>query len=266
MNQHRRTEVKSYLVPFEALSRPVFWFNDDFKAGTWSDLHSHPLWGELAYMGSGQMVVCTKLGNYLVPPQRAVWIPPGLEHEWYIPCTTQDRSLYILPSVLPADSAFERYHAIEITPLVRELILALAPLPHEYGEGSVSRMVDVLLDQLLLLPEVGFPLPMPRDRRLVALCTALLSEPDSQVTLHEWSEQLAMSERNLARLFQRQTGESFGRWRQRIRLQHALGQLETGESVTNAAFNCGYGSVSAFISAFRKCFNRTPGQILARRG
>ena len=39
MKSYRLTEVKSYNVPFVRLPRPVFWFNDPFEAGTWSDLH-----------------------------------------------------------------------------------------------------------------------------------------------------------------------------------------------------------------------------------
>ena len=262
MKSCRLTEVKSYNVPFARLPRPVFWFNDSFEAGTWSDLHRHEHWGELAFMRSGYMVICTELGNYAAPPQRAVWIPPGLTHEWYIPEPSVDNALYIMPHVLPPGPRFQRYHAMEVSPLVRELIHALAPQSCDYEEpGPVARMVSVLLDQLPLLPEVGFPLPMPRDRRLVALCTALLNEPDSPETIREWCTRLGMSERTLARLFQRQTGESFARWRQRIRLHHARAQLEAGESVTAVALNCGYASVSAFIAAFKKLFGRTPGQL-----
>ena len=53
MKSYRLTEVKSYNVPFVRLPRPVFWFNDPFEAGTWSDLHRHEHWGELAFMRSG---------------------------------------------------------------------------------------------------------------------------------------------------------------------------------------------------------------------
>ena len=70
MKSYRLTEVKSYNVPFVRLPRPVFWFNDPFEAGTWSDLHRHEHWGELAFMRSGYMVICTELGNYAAPPQR----------------------------------------------------------------------------------------------------------------------------------------------------------------------------------------------------
>ncbi len=257
----RLTEVKSYDVPFTRLSRPVFWFNDAFEAGTWSDRHCHEHWGELAFMRSGHMVICTERGNYLAPPQRAVWIPPGLVHEWYVSEPSVDNALYIMPAALPGPR-FQRYHALELSPLVRELLRTLALSPHDYADpGPVARLVAVLLDQLPLLPEVGFPLPMPGDRRLVALCTALLKEPDSPETIREWCLRLGMSERTLARLFLRQTGESFGRWRQRIRLHHARGQLEAGQNVTAVALNCGYASVSAFIAAFKRLFGCTPGQL-----
>lgn len=67
MKSYRLTEVKSYNVPFVRLPRPVFWFNDPFEAGTWSDLHLHEHWGELAFMRSGYMVLCT---NSATMPRR----------------------------------------------------------------------------------------------------------------------------------------------------------------------------------------------------
>lgn len=262
MKSYRLTEVKSYNVPFVRLPRPVFWFNDPFEAGTWSDLHRHEHWGELAFMRSGYMVICTELGNYAAPPQRAVWIPPGLTHEWYIPEPSVDNALYIMPHVLPPGPGFNATTPWRSRPSSANSSTHSPRNPATMrSPGPVARMVSVLLDQLPLLPEVGFPLPMPRDRRLVALCTALLNEPDSPETIREWCTRLGMSERTLARLFQRQTGESFGRWRQRIRLHHARAQLEAGESVTAVALNCGYASVSAFIAAFKKLFGRTPGQL-----
>ena len=115
MKSYRLTEVKSYNVPFVRLPRPVFWFNDPFEAGTWSDLHRHEHWGELAFMRSGYMVICTELGNYAAPPQRAVWIPPGLTHEWYIPEPSVDNALYIMPHVLPPGPRLSLIHISEPT-------------------------------------------------------------------------------------------------------------------------------------------------------
>lgn len=260
---NRKIEVKSYLVPFKTLPRPVYWFNDHFGAGTWSGLHCHEKWGELAFMQSGYMVTCTEQGNFLVPPQRMVWIPPGQVHEWYIPQPSIDNALYIVPDVLPCNERFKRLHTIEISPLVRELILTLVEFPHEYEDGPVSRMVEVLQDQLCLLQETEEPIVMPHDHRLVELSTQLLSSPDIANSIRDWCEQLGMSKRTLARLFQQQTGMSFGQWRQKIRLHYACSLLQKGENVTSVAFNCGYQSVSTFITLFRKKFGHTPGQFVS---
>lgn len=208
------------------------------------------------------MVICAELSNYVAPPQRAAWIPPGLTREWYIPEPPMGNVLYIMPYVLPPGPRFQRYRAMEVSPLVCEPIHTLASQPCDYeGLGPVARVVSVLLDQLPLLPEVGSPLPMLRDRRLIVLCIALLNEPDSPETARKWCTRLGMSECILARLFQHQTGESFGRWRQRIHLYHTRAQLEAGESVTAVVLNCGCASVSVFIIAFKRLFGRTPGQL-----
>lgn len=259
----RITEVKSYLVPFRELPRPVYWFNDHFNAGTWSGLHCHENWGELAFMQSGYMVVCTEQGNFLAPPSWAIWIPPGQPHEWYVPQQSIDNGLYIMPAALAHTERFTRLMTLEITPLARELILSLITHPHAYEDGPVSRMADVLLDQVSNLPEIRDPIAMPHDHRLVELSSMLLSSPDIPNSIRDWCEQLGMSERTLARLFQQQAGISFGQWRQKIRLQYARNLLQNGENVTSVTYNCGYHSVSTFITLFRKKFGQTPGQYAA---
>ena len=122
-------------------------------------------------------------------------------------------------------------------------------------------MVQVLLDQLGMLPEVSFSLPLPRDRRLSGLCNQLIAAPDQATTLTQWAARLGTSEKTLMRLFQRETGMSFRAWRQRMRLLSSLDALESGASVTNAALNHGYESTSAFIAAFKALFGFTPGEL-----
>lgn len=70
-----------------------------------------------------------------------------------------------------------------------------------------------------------------------------------------------MSERNLARLFRRETGSSFRSWRLHRRMQAAYDRLKQGESVTSVSLECGYSSLSAFIGAFKRLFERTPGSL-----
>jgi AraC-like DNA-binding protein len=70
----------------------------------------------------------------------------------------------------------------------------------------------------------------------------------------------AVGRRTLERLFRNETGMSFGLWRQKARLSDAVRLLAEGRSVTDAALDTGYSSVSAFIAAFKRTFGCTPGQ------
>ena len=72
---------------------------------------------------------------------------------------------------------------------------------------------DVFLGVKGESPEEAQLLAMPSDHRLVELCTALLTTPGVSTSLAQWAERLGMSERNLARLFRRETGTSFRTWR-----------------------------------------------------
>jgi AraC-like DNA-binding protein len=51
-----------------------------------------------------------------------------------------------------------------------------------------------------------------------------------------------------------------GRWRRQLRLARSLETLAAGSSVTSAALDAGYRSVSAFVSVFRRTFGETPGR------
>ena len=243
----------------------LYTFNKRQDAGTWSDLHVHANWGELLFVCTGSIVLCTGAGNYLGQSARASWVPPGIQHEWYMPEASWNHSLFLHSSIFKDNPRFYRCHSLEVTPLLRELILTVDELKPDFTTEEGRRLGLVLADRLMASKEVGTPLLMPCERRLVELCTAALSSPDAPVRLGDWSRQLGMSEKTLARLFIRQTGMTFGRWLQSMRLQHAKAELEAGQSVTTVSLNCGYNSVSAFIAAFKKYFGETPGLITRRR-
>jgi AraC-like DNA-binding protein len=60
------------------------------------------------------------------------------------------------------------------------------------------------------------------------------------------------SQRTLARLFPRDTGLPFGRWRTRARISAAPPLLAAGELVGRVALRVGYLNASAFVAAFRQ--------------
>src|SRR3546814_20749685 len=73
-------------------------------------------------------------GIWIVPPQRAVWIPPGCEHEVRMVGPVQMRTLYVEPDAAPGLPA--QCRVIEVSGLLRELILALMDAPLDYAPAS----------------------------------------------------------------------------------------------------------------------------------
>ena len=177
----------------------------------------------------------------------------GFFHQ-YLPEASWNRSLFFHASLFEDSPRFRQCHGLEMSPLLRELLFAVDDLKPDFTTEEGKRFALVLMDRLKASKEVGGPLLMPSEHRLVELCAAALAAPDAPICMADWSRHLGMSEKTLARLFIRQTGQTFGRWLQIMRLQHAMTEIEQGQSVTAVALDCGYNSVSAFISAFKKHF------------
>lgn len=243
----------------QQLPRPLYGRVESLPNRALTFAHSHP-WVQLSYAIAGVLEVQTARARFIAPPQRAVWVPAGIEHRVFSSPLTEMRSLYIDSRVAPWGA--QACRVVAVSPLLRELIDSFSALPVEYDEqGAAGRLCAVLLDQLQAAPEVELTLPLPADARLRAICSGLREEHDRQLSLADWSARLHVSERTLSRLFLRDTGLSFRAWRQRQRLLDALTPLERGERVTDVALACGYDSLSAFIAAFRQQFGVTPGEF-----
>jgi AraC-like DNA-binding protein len=139
--------------------------------------------------------------------------------------------------------------------------------PIEYAtDGRAGLVMALLLEELRHADTAPLRVPMPTDRRLLGLCRALLADPDADGTLEMWAERVNASSRTLSRLFRRQTGMSFGAWRQQMRLVEALSRLALGHSVAAVARELGYASPSAFTAMFRRTLGATPRAYLRRAG
>ncbi|SCC50393.1 AraC-type DNA-binding protein [Kosakonia oryziphila] len=156
---------------------------------------------------------------------------------------------------------------LKISPLVRELIMALAArTPLQRRQPATQRLIQVLFDELPDQPQMQLQLPVsahPKIRQMVDHMEASLAE---RQTLVQWAQVFAMSERNLARLVVRETGLSFRRWRHQMQLILALQLLISGQSVQQAAQTLGYDSTTTFITMFKKGPGQTPGRYLSALG
>jgi AraC-like DNA-binding protein len=231
---------------------------EDFADGAETGWHDHEE-AQLVFAASGVMTVRAAAGLWVVPPQRAVWMPARMPHSIRMSGRVAMRTLYLAPrwrAGLPSAPV-----VLQVSPLMRELILRVALLNRTIVRGEpAARLVDLVLDELRPLAAAPLDLALPRDRRARRIADALLADPADERDLADWAVAAGGSVRTLARLFVRDTGMSFGAWRQQLRLQRALERLAAGRSVTAVALDLGYESPSAFIAMFRRAMGTTPGR------
>ena len=115
-----------------------------------------------------------------------------------------------------------------------------------------------MLHELSCLPVEPLNLPQPHHPELARLCDQLRQAPATPLTLEQAAATLHTSRASFMRRFRRETGMSFGRWRQQARLLHALTRLAAGQSVLAVALECGYDSPSAFAAMFRRTLGQPP--------
>ena len=246
---------------FMAVPRPVVALARDLAPSHEIDWHSHPRF-QLVYAARGVMTVDTRDSTWVVPPQRAVWMPPTVAHRLVAKGAVQMRSLYIRPDAAARMPATPE--VLEVTPLLRELILRATELPMEYDErGPAGRVMRLLLDELASLPRLPYNLPMPKAAPLAAICRRLVDTPDDAATLEEIAAKDGLSARTLARHFRRHTGMSFAEWRRRARLLRALGWIAEGRPILEVALELGYDSPSAFSAMFRRELGAPPSSFRA---
>lgn len=240
------------------MTRPVVGYAADFPSGHVIRRHRHAA-GQLIYAASGVMTVMTAAGRWVVPPERAVWVPPRVPHAIRMTGLVRMRTLYLdgpAVSGLPTAPA-----VVHVRPLLRELIVAVVGFRQPYAaDGPEARVVAVLLDEIDVARTAPLHLPMPRDRRLLAITERLLADPADKRPLGAWARTAGASTRTLARLFRSETGLGFAHWRQEARLLRALERLAAGEQVTTVALDLGYDGPSAFITMFRSRLGTTPGR------
>ena len=223
--------------------------------------HAHP-WPQLLYATEGVLTVTVgapgREGTWVVPSHRAAWIPGGVDHHLEATGQVLLRTLYLRPDLtceLPTTCC-----VMAVTPLLRELVIETIARGMLHDDRAEElRLAAVLVDQLVVTPEVLLDLRSPRDRRARRVADAVQADLAADVSLEQLADTSGASVRTLERLFVAETGTTFGRWRQRARLLHALRLLARGDSVTAVSLAVGYDSTSAFIAMFKRALGTTPG-------
>jgi AraC-like DNA-binding protein len=223
---------------------------------------------------SGVARITAGHATYLVPGGRAVWIPPGIEHVVNVVEAAELRTLYIHqqperpgPGLGDDDGdadVWRQCRVLEVSPLLRELVLQMDI--EMDGEVRVTpallarerRLAELALDELKRAAPVRLGIELPQDRRLRALCEAVLSDPSRHATLQGWAAEVGASDRTVARLFRQELGTTFAAWRQQVLLAKALALAARKRPMAHIAAELGYASASAFTAMVRRSVGQPP--------
>ena len=245
------------------VARPLLALGTDYVDGFAVPMHRHRR-HQLLFGAAGTVIVTTKGGSWMIPPQQGIWLPAGTDHAVRMLGQVQMRSLYLEPEAItgmPADC-----QVMAIPPFVQGLMREALELPAAYDQDSrAGAVMRLLLHELQHLPALPLSLPMPgRHPALLARCQGFLSAPTPHATIEGWAASLGVSRRSFTRLFRHETGLSFAAWRQQACLHAALPRLAAGQSVTSVALELGYDNPAAFTTMFKRCLGVPPRHYLAR--
>ena len=207
----------------------------NYRKGTRLDPHMHRE-AQLVYAAKGTMQVTTPKGRWLVPPDRAVWVPARLEHAIDVLADVQMRTLYFDLAWLGRE---ERSAS-----LAAEFVVRVSPLLHQAEDSATF-------------------IPLPHEPRCRRAADIVLRDPTGSHEIETLAREVGTSARTLSRLFSSETQLSFKSWCQRARIAAAIERLsvDANVSVKQLASDLGYASVPAFSHAFRQVTGKTPTEF-----
>jgi AraC-like DNA-binding protein len=234
-----------------------------YKKGVRLDTHMHRE-AQLVYAARGTMQVTTPKGRWLVPPDRAVWVPARLGHSIDVLADIDMRTLYFDVPWLAQEArsaSLDAEFVVRVSRLLHEAILALFD-----GRNNPERtglLVRLALLELHQAEDSTTFIPLPREPRCRRAADIVLGDPTGSHEIETLARAVGASARTLSRLFSSETQLSFKSWCQRARIAAAIEKLSTeaNVSVKQLASDLGYASVPAFSHAFRQVTGKTPTEF-----
>jgi AraC-like DNA-binding protein len=210
--------------------------------------------------GGGAIALEAEGRTWIVLPDRALWIPAGVEHSVDALGAAEMTTLWLDPARCPI--GWERTAVVAVDPLVTLLVGRL--LDPALPADARTRSEAVLFDVLAPVPADVLDLPLPGDDRARRVAEALLADPADDRTLAAWGREVGASDRTLQRAFRTGTGLGFHEWRSRARVAAALRLLLTDRPVAAIAGDVGFATSSAFGAAFRRVTGLPPSAFRGR--
>jgi AraC-like DNA-binding protein len=234
-----------------------------YEKGIRLDTHMHRE-AQLVYAAKGTMQVTTPKGRWLVPPDRAVWVPALFEHAIDVLADIQMRTLYFDVAWLAREkrsASLAAEFVVRVSPLLHQAILALFDV--STGRERTELLVKLVMLELHQAEDSATFIPLPHEPRCRRAADIVLGDPTGAHEIEKLARAVGTSARTLSRLFSSETQLSFKTWCQRARIAAAIEKLspDANVSVKQLASDLGYASVPAFSHAFRQVTGKTPTEF-----
>jgi len=239
----------------------------NYKRGVRLDTHMHRE-AQLVYAARGTMQVTTPKGRWLVPPDRAVWVPARLEHAIDVLADIDMRTLYFDLAWLKRErrsTSLKSEFVVRVSPLLHQAILALFDKTNT--DERTKLLIKLAMLELRHAGDSATFIPLPHEPRCRRAADIVLRAPAAAHEIENLAQKVGTSARTLSRLFAAETQLSFKSWCQRARIAAAIETLSTKAdvSVKQLAADLGYASVPAFSHAFRQVTGKTPTQFVGAK-
>ena len=148
-----------------------------YQKGIRLDTHMHRE-AQLVYAARGTMQVTTPKGRWLVPPDRAVWVPALLPHAIDVLADIEMRTLYFDLAWLKREqrsASLTAEFVVRVSPLLHQAILALFD-DHTTPERT-ALLVKLAMLELHQAEDSATFIPLPREPRCRRAADIVLSDP-----------------------------------------------------------------------------------------
>jgi AraC-like DNA-binding protein/quercetin dioxygenase-like cupin family protein len=210
----------------------------------WEKVHDHH---ELMWVHRGTATIRIGGRERALREGDALWVPAGLTHTVIMDAESL---------MLTAGLAHGRFRIgvddiiVFTFPRDAEAVL-LHTMISEFTlfrpDVDAGALVRTLFHEQFLVAQPGVGGPTGA---LGEIATALRRDPADARSLAEWAAHLRTTPRHLGREILSQSGETFPRWRSRIRMDIARDLLRAGDPPGQVFGRLGYASASAFSRAF----------------
>ncbi|HEY0958298.1 MAG TPA: helix-turn-helix transcriptional regulator [Novosphingobium sp.] len=212
------------------------------------------------------IVVESKAGTHLVPPQLAGWIPAGLLHRVSLH-RVRSGSVFFPENMVRHPGS--RARTLLVSPLMREMFREAMRWPLETPTCALRDSYFATMAGLCqewITDEADLLLPTSRDARIQKALDFTVAHASARVS--EVCVAVGLSERTMRRKLKAETGMTWEAWRQRSRVLRAVTLLSDPSAarrgIAQVAAECGFESPSAFAKAFRAALGENPRNFRAR--